>query len=85
MVAGAGILETSNNKAAAETFIKYMLSDDAQQYFADDTFEYPVIEGVATHRLLTPLDAVKKPAIDMADLDDLRGTQALLRDLGILN
>ena len=84
MVAGAGILRTSSNKAAAEKFIKYMLSNDAQQYFADKTFEYPVIEGVATNNLLTPLGDIKRPTIDMADLDDLRGTQALLRDLGIL-
>lgn len=85
MVAGVGILDTAANRSAAEGFIKYMLSRDAQQYFANETFEYPVIEGVATHRLLTPLEDVNKPDIDMADLDDLQGTQALLRDLGILN
>lgn len=85
MVAGVGILETSKNRSAAEQFIDFLLSTEAQQYFADETFEYPVIDGVAIHGLLTPLDDIKKPTIDMADLDDLRGTQSLLRDLGILN
>jgi iron(III) transport system substrate-binding protein len=85
MVAGAGILKTSKNPTAAEKFIDFMLSPEAQQYFTDDTFEYPVVEGVATHSLLKPMDEIQKPTIDMADLDDLQGTQALLRDLGILN
>lgn len=85
MVSGVGILESSDNVSAAERFIDYLLSQEAQQYFADETFEYPVIDGVATNALLKPLGDIRKPTIDMADLDDLRGTQVLLRDLGILN
>ncbi len=84
MVAGAGILKTSKNRQNAEKFLRFMLSTVAQQYFAGQTFEYPVAEGVATHRLLVPLANIKRPDIDMADLRDLEGSQRLLRDLGIL-
>ncbi len=84
MVAGAGILETSRNRVNSEKFLKFMLSRVAQQYFAGQTFEYPLIEGVVTNRLLLPLGQVNNPDIDMAALVDVKGTQALLRELGIL-
>ena len=84
MVAGAGILETSENKNNAEKFLRFMLSTVAQQYFAGQTYEYPLVDGVNTSRLLTPLDEINNPQIDMASLGDIKGTQSLLRELGIL-
>ncbi|MCH7787272.1 MAG: iron ABC transporter substrate-binding protein [Chloroflexi bacterium] len=84
MVAGAGILETSENKDNAEKFLRFMLSTVAQQYFAGQTYEYPLVDGVNTSRLLTPLDEINNPQIDMASLGDIKGTQSLLRELGIL-
>ena len=84
MVAGAGILETSQNKELAERFLEFMLSPVAQQYFAGQTFEYPVVAGVKTNRLLKPLPEINSPEIDMADMADLKGTLSLLRETGIL-
>ena len=84
MVAGAGILKTSQNRDNAEKFLKFMLSTVGQQYFAGQTYEYPLVEGVKTNRLLTPIEEINKPDVDMADLADLEGTQRLLRELGIL-
>ena len=85
LVAGAGILSTGKNQDNAEKFLNFMLSKVAQQYFAGQTYEYPVVEGVKVSRLLVPLAEVTKAEIDMADLEDLAGTQALLRDLGLIN
>jgi len=84
LVSGAGILDTSQNKETAERFLEFMLSTVSQQYFAGQTFEYPVIEGVKTHRLLTLLAEINRPDIDMADMADLEGTLALLRETGVL-
>ena len=84
MVAGAGILKTSQNRDDAEKFLKFMLSTVGQQYFAGQTYEYPLVEGVKTNRLLTPIEEINKPDVDMADLADLEGTQRLLRGVGIL-
>ena len=84
MVAGAGILETAKNKDNAEKFLRFMLSTVAQQYFTGQTYEYPLVDGVNTSRLLTPLDEINNPQIDMASLGDIKGTQSLLRELGIL-
>ncbi|MAG37443.1 MAG: iron ABC transporter substrate-binding protein [Dehalococcoidia bacterium] len=83
-LAGAGVLASSQNPRAATHFVDYMLSQDAQQYFASETFEYPLIEGIETHSLLVPLDQIETPEIDLSNLADLRGTLELLRTLDIL-
>ena len=84
MVSGAGILKTSKNIGEAETFIRFMLSNLSQQYFAGETFEYPLVAGVKTHDVLKPLDAIGTSGIDNTYLSDLKGTQRLLRELNIL-
>ena len=84
MVAGAGILEVSENRPNAERFLRFMLSTVSQQYFAGKTFEYPLLEGVSSHRLLPPVSELNGPDIDAAELADVAGTQAMLRDLGII-
>ena len=84
LVSGAGILQTSKNQDAAQRFLNFLLSPVGQQYFASQTFEYPVIEGIITHRLLAPLADIKSPEISMADMADLKGTLSLLRETGIV-
>ena len=84
MVAGAGILKTGENRENAEAFMRFMLSKVAQQYFAGQTFEYPLVEGVKTHRLLPPIDTLSGPDIDLSQLSDLPGTDALLRETGVI-
>ena len=85
LLAGAGILKTGKNQDNAEKFLSFMLSKVAQQYFAVQTYEYPVVEGVKVSGILVPIDEITKAEIDMADLEDLAGTQLLLRDLGLIN
>jgi iron(III) transport system substrate-binding protein len=84
LVAGAGILETTENRDDAEKFTKFLLSTVAQQYFSAQTFEYPLVDGVSIDSALQPLSGLQNPDVDMASLTDLKGTQALLRDLGII-
>ena len=84
MVAGAGIIDTGANRDNAEAFMRFMLSKVAQQYFAGQTFEYPLVEGVKTHRLLPPIDTLNGPDIDLSSLSDLQGTDALLRETGVI-
>ena len=84
LVAGAAILEQSNNSEAAERFIEYLLSEEAQRYFAEETTEYPLAAGVEPVGELPPLSSLDPPDVDLGSLNDLRGTLALLRDVGIL-
>lgn len=86
MVSGAGILETAQNTENALRFLEYMLSTEGQQYFASETYEYPLIEGVEVSPLLPPLAELDSQAvdIDLVQMADLQGTVALLSELGIL-
>ncbi|MBI2172326.1 MAG: iron ABC transporter substrate-binding protein [Chloroflexi bacterium] len=84
MVSGAGILESSKNKENGERFIGFLLSLVGQQYFAAQTYEYPLVEGVVINRLLTPLAEIKDPGVPMKDLADMAGTVKLLQDVGVL-
>ena len=84
LVAGAGMLKTADNPIAAERFLDYLLSADAQLYFAEETFEYPLIDGVARAGLLPSLDDLKTPDVDVSDLGDLAATQDLLREADAL-
>ena len=83
-VAGAGILKTSDSVDNARLFLDYLLSHTAQQYFADETFEYPLVDVVATDPRLKPLSQLEAPGIDLADISDLEGTLELLREADIL-
>lgn len=83
-VAGAGVLTTSKNAAAALAFVDFLLAADAQAFFAEETFEYPLIEGVAADPNLPPLAEIESPDIDLSDLDDLGGTLELMQEAGVL-
>ena len=83
-VAGAGILDTAANPIAAEALIRYMLSQTGQDYFNTETTEYPLSANIELNPLLTPLEGIETPDIDLSNLDDLEGTLQLLQDVGAL-
>ncbi|MBI4331380.1 MAG: iron ABC transporter substrate-binding protein [Chloroflexi bacterium] len=83
-VAGAGILKVSRNPDAAARFVDYLLSEAAQKYFVNETFEYPMASGVTTYPGVKPLSEIEFPNMDLSNLEDLEGTLKLLRDMGVL-
>ena len=83
-VAGVGILNTAANADAAQTFVEYLLSPEAQEYFAAETKEYPLLDGVEPDAELPPLDDIGTPELDLSDLSDLEGTLELLQEVGVL-
>ena len=87
MVSGAGLLKSAANLENGQKFIDFLLSVPGQQYFAAQTVEYPLVEGVTTLDELPPLAELDEVAIDvdLAQLADLAGTQAMLLDLRIID
>jgi iron(III) transport system substrate-binding protein len=63
MPAGVGVLESTDGAIA---FVAFLLSDDAQRYFADETFEYPLVAGVEAHPDLPALGSLNPPDIDLS-------------------
>jgi len=83
-VAGAGVLETSDNPDEAAQLLEFLLSDEAQQYFSSETFEYPVVPSVNPSGDVPSLAELQAPDVDLNDLTDLEGTLDLLREVGAL-
>jgi iron(III) transport system substrate-binding protein len=79
--AGVGIVSDSN---AARSFVEYLLSRKGQQYFVDETSEYPLITGVEAGVDLTPLEKIPAPDLDLSDLDSLEETLNLIREAGLI-
>lgn len=83
-VAGAGIVDTATNTAEAEAFMDFLLSEEAQTYFAEETFEIPLVAGIDPVEGVPTLDEITIPELDLNQLDDLAGTLDLLTRLGIV-
>jgi iron(III) transport system substrate-binding protein len=83
-VAGVAVLATSNKADATKRFVEFLLEPEAQKYFADDTYEYPVVPGVEVSHDIPPIDELRPPNVSLSDLRDLEGTLSLLRDTGVL-
>lgn len=83
LVTAASVLEPSEQKSDANELVEFLLSDDAQTYFADETIEYPLATGVDPPGDLPPL---VKPAteVEFDELGgDLTGTVELIEQSGL--
>jgi len=51
-ISGGGILKYAPNKANAIKLLEFLLTKEAQEHIVNNTFEYPMIEGVEPHELV---------------------------------
>ena len=84
LVAGVGLLDRSDNRELAIRFINFLLSSSGQQFFATETYEFPLNDQAEPNESLPALEDIAKPGIDLGDLTDLEGTQDLMREVGAL-
>lgn len=82
-VAGAGILASSDNPEGAQTALEYLLSAEAQEYFTQETWEYPLIPGVEVGEGMPELADLEQPDIDLSDLRSLDETMEMIREAGL--
>jgi len=83
-VSGAGILTGAAADADALEFVRYLVSQAGQRYFVEQTFEYPLLPGVASPEGVPSLASLLNPELDLSDLEDLATTQKLLSDAGLI-
>lgn len=82
--AGVGILKTTDNEAEAQRFVRFLLSRTGQQYFRNETFEYPLTAGLTPPDDTPPLDEVVGPDVELDALgDELDRTLKLLDEVGL--
>ena len=51
-ISGAGILKYAPNKANAIKLLEFLLTSESQQHIVNNTFEYPMIDGVEPNKLI---------------------------------
>ncbi|HEX7168368.1 MAG TPA: iron ABC transporter substrate-binding protein [Acidimicrobiales bacterium] len=83
-VSGLGILQGTKQGAAARKLVEYLLGDDAQEYFREETAEYPLRDGVDPLPDLPALDSLRTIDVPLSDLGrDLEGSLELLKEVGL--
>lgn len=85
-VAGVGIVKAGKHQDAALKFVRFLLSKESQAYFTTEVHEYPVTKSVEPNEeLLNPNQlAGAAPDVKLEALDDLAGTEKLLKEVGLL-
>jgi iron(III) transport system substrate-binding protein len=82
--AGVGVLGTSDHQEAAERFVSFLVGPEAQEYFAENTFEYPLAAGIEPVGDLPPLEELVSPDVSLAQLGaELEPTLKMLNEVGL--
>jgi iron(III) transport system substrate-binding protein len=79
-VSGAGVTKHAPNRDNAVKLLEFLVSDHAQQVFADANYEYPVKVGVPTGDLLTGWGDFKADALPLQALGDNHETAVRVFD-----
>jgi len=68
MPAGVGVMAGTQRPDAAQQFVDFLLAEEAQTFFATETFEFPLIDGVAQPEGVPALSEIDAPDIDLSEL-----------------
>ena len=83
-VAGIGILEGTEQSDEARKLLEFLLGEEAQTYFSEETTEYPLRASVPASDKLPPLDSITSIQIPLSDLGkDLEASVDLIREVGL--
>jgi iron(III) transport system substrate-binding protein len=85
-VCGAAVLRSSTHRAAAQKFVAFLVSRQAQEIIGGHSasYEYPVAAGVTTAAPQTPLRDLRPDPISVGALGDGSAAIALLVQAGLL-
>jgi iron(III) transport system substrate-binding protein len=83
-VTGAGVLKSQATDADAYALVAFLVSMEAQQYFVEYTYEYPLVPGIEAPPGLPELSLLVVDNLDLSDLSTLGETQKLLQKYGLI-
>ena len=80
----ASVLAAGDKADEAADLVAFLLGEDAQRFFADETFEYPLASGVPPRGDLPSLDELEVPDYDLGELGGgFEATLDLIRSSGL--
>ena len=83
LVTAASVVDTADQRAEAVRLVRFLLAEDAQRYFSEETFEFPLAAGVEPAEGLPPLEDIASTRIDLERLGDLERTEELIGASGL--
>ncbi len=84
IVTGAAIVEGTDRADVAAQLIAFLLGPEGQQYFATETFEYPLAAGRQPAPQIPPIDFADVGGIDFDQLGGgLGSTREMIADAGL--
>lgn len=69
-ISGYGILKNARNRDNAEKLLEFLLSDEAQQYYASLNFEVPVVQSVSKDPIVESWGSHKLDALNLQAIAD---------------
>jgi iron(III) transport system substrate-binding protein len=79
-ISGLALAKYAPNKANAEKFMEFMVSDDAQHLHAEANSEYPVKQGIKIHPTIASFGELKADTVSIAEIAKLRKKASELVD-----
>lgn len=80
----AGVLASSENEEAALSLVRFLLSPESQEYFLEEVFEYPLVEGIGTPAGQPPLTDLSGPDVDLGAMaEELDRATTLISEAGL--
>jgi iron(III) transport system substrate-binding protein len=69
-VSGAGVVATAPNQGNAVRFLEYLTTPEAQAYFAQGNYEFPVVDGVKLVPVLEQWGEIRTDDVNAAKLGE---------------
>lgn len=69
-IAAAGVVVNAPNAANAVRFLEYLTTDKAQAYFANQNYEFPVVEGVELSEIAASLGTFRRDTLNLSVLGE---------------
>ncbi len=79
-ISGVSLVKTAPNKENAIKFMEFLSSDDAQEIYAEQNFEYPVSEDVPIADLVESWGEFKRDTLPLAEIAKYRKRASELVD-----
>lgn len=79
-ISGGAVARHAKNKAAAVELLEFLVSDDAQRWYAQANFEYPVKPGIQSSEMLENWGKFKADTLSLHRLGGLNAEAVMVMD-----
>ena len=84
LVTAASVVEGTDAGDDAERLVEFLLSGEAQEFFSEETFEYPLAGDAPPNPALPPFEEISKTRVELDELGGgLEATTAMIDESGL--